>query len=57
MLESMPEHVNPKEVILEEEKDLADSSPEVPTALIPACGTLCDAFWWARRSAPKLPTR
>jgi hypothetical protein len=23
---------------------------EPPTAYIPACGTLCDAFWWARRS-------
>jgi hypothetical protein len=23
-----------------------------PTAYIPACGTLCDAFWWARPSRP-----
>jgi hypothetical protein len=21
-------------------------------AYIPACGTLCDAFWWARRGTP-----
>jgi hypothetical protein len=21
-----------------------------PTVYIPACGTLCDTFWWARRS-------
>jgi len=26
--------------------------PQLPTAYIPACGTLCDAFWWARRSLP-----
>jgi hypothetical protein len=25
-----------------------DSSSTPPTAYIPACGTLCDAFWWAR---------
>jgi hypothetical protein len=24
-----------------------------PTAYIPACGTLCDAFWWARRSVDR----
>jgi hypothetical protein len=27
-----------------------------PVAYIPACGTLCDAFWWARRSDPKKPS-
>jgi hypothetical protein len=27
-------------------------APNPPTAYIPACGTLCDAFWWARRSNP-----
>jgi hypothetical protein len=27
------------------------SSTDPPKAYIPACGTLCDAFWWARRSS------
>jgi len=32
----------------------AETEPiEPPTAFIPACGTLCDAFWWARRGNPK----
>ena len=26
-------------------------STNPPKAYIPACGTLCDAFWWARRSS------
>ena len=26
-----------------------------PVAYIPACGTLCDAFWWARKSPPPKP--
>jgi hypothetical protein len=26
-----------------------------PIAYIPACGTLCDAFWWARRGTPIKP--
>lgn len=31
-------------------------STSPPTAYIPACGTLCDAFWWARRgSDPERP--
>jgi hypothetical protein len=28
------------------------NTPPSPTAYIPACGTLCDAFWWARPSQP-----
>ncbi|MFZ1888951.1 MAG: hypothetical protein WAU33_13025 [Candidatus Binataceae bacterium] len=28
------------------------SSPEPPRVYIRACGALCDAFWWARGSAP-----
>jgi hypothetical protein len=27
---------------------LANPPDKVPTAYIPACGALCDAFWWAR---------
>jgi hypothetical protein len=37
-----------KEVISKENSEPA-SSPNPPKAYIPACGTLCDAFWWARR--------
>jgi hypothetical protein len=31
-----------------------DSSSQVepPKVLIPACGALCDIFWWARRNRP-----
>jgi hypothetical protein len=29
---------------------------EPPVAYIPACGTLCDAFWWARKSEPLKPS-
>jgi hypothetical protein len=25
---------------------------EPPAAWIPACGVLCDMFWWARRDVP-----
>ncbi|MGB6554240.1 MAG: hypothetical protein WBE78_12160 [Candidatus Binataceae bacterium] len=28
------------------------SAPEPPHIYIRACGALCDAFWWARRSTP-----
>ena len=56
MLEAMSEDAVPKEVIGDEKESAADSQ-DVPTAFIPACGTLCDAFWWARRSDPKPPTR
>ncbi|MGC1678248.1 MAG: hypothetical protein WA740_12035 [Candidatus Binataceae bacterium] len=27
-------------------------APEPPYLYIRACGALCDAFWWARRSTP-----
>jgi len=30
----------------------AAEAPEPPRVYIRACGALCDAFWWARRSAP-----
>jgi hypothetical protein len=33
------------------EESSMDSPAEPPIAYIPACGTLCDAFWWARRSS------
>jgi hypothetical protein len=26
----------------------APEDKEIPALLIPACGVLCDAFWWAR---------
>jgi hypothetical protein len=35
-----------------------DSKPEIagdhepPAVFFPACGALCDVFWWARRSKP-----
>jgi hypothetical protein len=27
-------------------------APEPPEIYIPACGVLCDVFWWARREPP-----
>jgi hypothetical protein len=32
------------------EADSSGASAEVPVLDIPACGVLCDVFWWARRS-------
>jgi hypothetical protein len=37
--------------------DKTDSAPrsthaEPPEIYIPACGVLCDVFWWARRDPP-----
>jgi len=32
-----------------EKKIVADEPPKI---YIPACGALCDVFWWARRSLP-----
>jgi hypothetical protein len=32
------------------EADSSGASAEVPVLEIPACGVLCDVFWWARRS-------
>jgi hypothetical protein len=40
----------PANEILSQENCEAEPSPPPVTAYIPACGTLCDAFWWARRS-------
>ena len=57
MLESMPENADPKTENAVEEKDAVDPPSDVPRAFIPACGTLCDAFWWARRSDRKPPSR
>ena len=34
----------------EPEKKIVDSNP--PKIYIPACGVLCDVFWWARRDPP-----
>jgi hypothetical protein len=34
----------------EPEKKIVDSEP--PKIYIPACGVLCDVFWWARRDPP-----
>ena len=31
----------------EPEKKIGDAEP--PKIYIPACGVLCDVFWWARR--------
>jgi hypothetical protein len=33
----------------------ASTSTEPPKIYIPACGTLCDIFWWARRNPPAEP--
>jgi hypothetical protein len=45
------EQKTPPEVVAPGEAK-ANSSATPPTAYIPACGTLCDAFWWARPSRP-----
>ena len=37
----------------EPEKKVVDSEP--PKIYIPACGVLCDVFWWARRDSPAEP--
>jgi hypothetical protein len=29
----------------------SDSPLEPPAVYVPACGVLCDIFWWARRPA------
>jgi len=52
MIERMhrEEEKTAKEIISPEDADTG-YAPAPPTAYIPACGTLCDAFWWARRSA------
>jgi hypothetical protein len=31
------------------------SNAEPPEIYIPACGALCDIFWWARRNPPAEP--
>jgi len=36
----------------EEAPPIESDRIEPPAAYIPACGTLCDAFWWARRGKP-----
>jgi hypothetical protein len=42
------EHKTVPEAAQSDEK--AEAPATLPTAYIPACGTLCDAFWWARPS-------
>jgi hypothetical protein len=41
------------EEVISKKNPAVDSSTEPPAAYIPACGTLCDAFWWARRSSER----
>jgi hypothetical protein len=41
----------PADEVISKQNSEASSSLNPPTAYIPACGTLCDAFWWARRSS------
>jgi len=38
----------------EDKKPAVDSSAQVepPKIYLPACGVLCDIFWWARRNPP-----
>jgi hypothetical protein len=43
----------PTEEVLSNENSKAVSSAEPPPAYIPACGALCDAFWWARRGSDR----
>jgi hypothetical protein len=31
------------------EKEIPAAPAEPPKIYIPACGVLCDVFWWARR--------
>jgi hypothetical protein len=53
----MPESTVRDETKETQEAALTESERgEAPIAYIPACGTLCDAFWWARRSDPKKPS-
>jgi hypothetical protein len=40
----------------------SDQSSEPPKIYVPACGVLCDVFWWARRDPspaepPPLPVK
>ncbi len=51
MIETMDQRDEkpPEEAVSPKNPD-AGSTATLPTAYIPACGTLCDAFWWARRS-------
>jgi hypothetical protein len=37
----------------EPEKKTVTAEP--PKIYIPACGVLCDVFWWARRDPPAEP--
>jgi hypothetical protein len=41
------------EEVISTENAEPGSSTDPPKAYIPACGTLCDAFWWARRSGDR----
>jgi len=41
------------EEVISKENPEPRSSRNPPKAYIPACGTLCDAFWWARRSSDR----
>jgi hypothetical protein len=38
------------------EKEITAADPQPPKIYIPACGALCDIFWWARRdTSPASP--
>jgi len=39
------------EEVISKRNPESGSSTDPPKVYIPACGTLCDAFWWARRSS------
>jgi len=45
--------------MIDDEKSAAPDSSALPSTQVeppkvyfPACGALCDVFWWARRDAP-----
>jgi hypothetical protein len=41
---------DPADVLAASRKtDLEAASEEPPALFLPACGALCDVFWWARR--------
>jgi hypothetical protein len=53
MIEIMNRREQEAERVVSRENSETSSPTEPPKAYIPACGTLCDAFWWARRSVDR----
>jgi hypothetical protein len=41
--------------MLPDDKNEAPKQVEPPEIYIPACGVLCDIFWWARREPASEP--